>query len=96
MQSQKQCLAGSSKYAGKYKEENMTAQIRLSGSLRDVTGGKEENTVESGFTIRETLVSLGIQPLTVALVMVNDEQSNKDYVIQDGDKIRVMAVVGGG
>jgi hypothetical protein len=56
----------------------MTAQFRLSGSLRDVTGGKEENMVESRHTIRETLVALGIQPLTVALVMVNNEQSNKD------------------
>ncbi len=74
----------------------MTAQFRLSGSLRDMTGGKEEYTVESGVTVRETLVSLGIQPLTVALVMVNNEQANKDYVIQNGDKIRVMAVVGGG
>lgn len=74
----------------------MSAQFKLSGSLRDVTGGKEEYMVESGVTVRETLVSLGIQPLTVALVMVNNEQSNKDHVIQDGDKIRVMAVVGGG
>lgn len=74
----------------------MTAQFRLSGSLRDMTGGKEEYTVELGVTVRETLVSLGIQPLTVALVMVNNEQANKDYVIQNGDKIRVMAVVGGG
>ena len=74
----------------------MSAQFKLSGSLRDVTGGKEEYTVESGVTVRETLVSLGIQPLTVALVMVNNEQSNKDHVIHDGDKIRVMAVVGGG
>ena len=74
----------------------MTAKFRLSGGLKDVTGGKDEYTVESGHTVRETLVSLGIEPLTVALVTVNKVRDNKDYVIRDGDEIFVMAVVGGG
>lgn len=74
----------------------MAAEFRLSGSLKDVIGGKELYSVESGRTVREILVSLGIEPLVVALVIVNEAQSNKDYVIRDGDKVRVMAVVGGG
>jgi sulfur carrier protein ThiS len=74
----------------------MPANFRLSGSLKDVTGGQDQYTVESGHTIREILVSLGIEPLTVALVVVNKIHQNKDYVIQDGDEILVMSVVGGG
>jgi sulfur carrier protein ThiS len=74
----------------------MSAKFRLSGSLKDVTGGKDEYTIESGRTVRETLVSLGIEPLTVALVTVNKLHESKDYVIRDGDNILVMAVVGGG
>ena len=74
----------------------MPAKFRLSGSLKDVTSGKDEYTVESGRTVRETLETLGIVPLTVALVVVNEEQQEKDYVIQDGDVIRVLAVIGGG
>jgi sulfur carrier protein ThiS len=74
----------------------MSAKFRLSGSLKDVTGGKDEYAVESGLTIRATLVSLGIEPLTVALVIVNKMHESKDYVIRDGDEILVMAVVGGG
>jgi sulfur carrier protein ThiS len=74
----------------------MTAKFRLNGSLHDVIGGPGEYTVESGRTVTETLVSLGIQPLTVALVVVNKEHQKKDYTIQDGDDVFVMAVVGGG
>jgi hypothetical protein len=49
----------------------MPANFRLSGSLKDVTGGLDQYTVESGRTVRETLQSIGIEPLTVALVVVN-------------------------
>jgi molybdopterin converting factor small subunit len=35
-------------------------------------------------------------PEVVALVVVNEEQRSKDYVIQEGDVIRVLAVIGGG
>jgi sulfur carrier protein ThiS len=74
----------------------MTATIRPSGALRDVVGGKSEIQVEAGRTVRETLAVVGIKPEVVALVVVNDEQRTKDYVIQDKDVIRVLAVIGGG
>jgi sulfur carrier protein ThiS len=52
--------------------------------------------VEAGSTVRVTLENAGIRPELVALVMVNDEQRDKDYVLQDGDILKVMAVIGGG
>jgi sulfur carrier protein ThiS len=74
----------------------MPATLRPSGSLRDAVGGKAEVQVEAGRTVRETLAALGIVPEVVALVVVNEEQQSKDYVIQEGDVIRVLAVIGGG
>ena len=35
-------------------------------------------------------------PEVVALVLVNDEQQSKDYLLQDGDTVKLMAIVGGG
>jgi len=74
----------------------MPATLRPSGSLRDLVGGQDEVQVEIGRTVRATLTSLGIVPEVIALVVVNEEQRSKDYVIQEGDIIRVLAVIGGG
>jgi sulfur carrier protein ThiS len=74
----------------------MPATLRPSGSLRDLVGGQAEVQVEAGRTVRETLAALGIVPEVVALVVVNEEQRSKDYLIQEGDVIRVLAVIGGG
>ncbi|MBE3067016.1 MAG: MoaD/ThiS family protein [Chloroflexi bacterium] len=74
----------------------MPATLRPSGALRELVGGLAEVQVEAGRTVRETLAALGIVPEVVALVVVNEEQRSKDYVIQEGDVIRVLAVIGGG
>ena len=74
----------------------MPAILRPSGSLRDLVGGQAEVQVEAGRTVRETLAALGIVPEVVALVVVNEQQRSKDYLIQEGDTIRVLAVIGGG
>ncbi len=74
----------------------MSATLRPSGALRSYIGERDEIQVESGRTVRETLVSLGIPPELIALVVVNGEQQSKDYVIQEGDVVRVLTVIGGG
>jgi len=74
----------------------MPAILRPSGSLRDLVGGQAEVQVKAGRTVRETLAALGIVPEVIALVVVNEEQRSKDYMIQEGDVIRVLAVIGGG
>lgn len=75
---------------------NMTATLRVLGPLTAYVGGKKELEIEAGNTVRETLDALGILPEAVAMVSVNEELQAKDYVIQDGDVIRIMAVIGGG
>lgn len=74
----------------------MTANLRLSGGLKDVVGGRDRFDVEPGRSVREILIGLGIVPDTIALVVVNNEQQSKDYIIQEGDSIRILAVIGGG
>jgi sulfur carrier protein ThiS len=74
----------------------MSATMQLSGGMKDVTGGRDRFEVEPGRSVRETLVGLGIVPDIVALVVVNNEQQSKEYIIQEGDTIRILAVIGGG
>jgi sulfur carrier protein ThiS len=74
----------------------MPATLRLGASLKILIGGRDEYAVEPGRSVRETLVSLGIKPELVAMVSVNEEMQTKDYVIQEGDAVRLLAVIGGG
>lgn len=74
----------------------MTATFRLGDLLKNLLGSKGEYAVEPGHNVRETLISLGIKPELIAMVTVNNEMQSKDYLIQDGDTIMLMAVIGGG
>jgi sulfur carrier protein ThiS len=74
----------------------MTAIIRPLGMLKSYIGDLKEVTVESGFSVRNTVTQLGINPDLVAGVFINGEQQTKDYIVQDGDDIKLLAVIGGG
>jgi len=74
----------------------MTAIIRPTSALRIYIGNKDEAVVEAGRTVRETLISLNIKPELIALVVIDGENKSKDYIIQDGDIVKVLAVIGGG
>ncbi len=74
----------------------MSAILHPYGTLKSYIGGETELAVESGRTIRQVLQALGMPPEVVALVLVNDEQQSKDYVLQDGDMVKIMAIIGGG
>jgi sulfur carrier protein ThiS len=74
----------------------MTATLRLGASLKNLLGSKGEYTVAPGRNVRETLISLGIKPELIAMVTVDNEMQTKDYLIQEGDTVMLMAVIGGG
>ena len=74
----------------------MSVIFRPLGMLKSYIGNEKEVAVDAGRSVRETLDILGINPDLVAGVFVNDEQQSKDYILQDGDKVKVMAVIGGG
>jgi sulfur carrier protein ThiS len=72
------------------------ATIRLVGILKSYANGNSAVTVASGESIRDSLKRLGIPSELVALATVNQAPQSKDYVIQEGDVITLLAVVGGG
>jgi len=74
----------------------MLAYIRPIGTLKSYIGGQTEVAVDAGRTVRETMTALGIPPEIIALVLVNDAQQAKDYVLQDDDVVKLIAVIGGG
>jgi sulfur carrier protein ThiS len=70
--------------------------VRPVGTLKSYIGGQTEVAVDAGRTVRETMTAIGIPPEIVALVLVNEVQQAKDYVVQDGDVVKLIAVIGGG
>lgn len=74
----------------------MSVIIRPLGMLRDYLKGEKETRVAAGQTVRQALASLSIPPEVVALVLVNDQPQDKDYLLQEGDLVKILAVIGGG
>jgi sulfur carrier protein ThiS len=74
----------------------MTATLKLHGPLKDYASGQAQVSVPSGQSIRQALIGLGVPPELVALTVVNEEPRSKDYLLQPGDVVRLMAVLGGG
>ncbi len=74
----------------------MPAKIRPIGSLKTYTAGQPEVPVEAGRSVRETLAALGIPSEVVAGVFLNDVLLSKDYVVKEGDILKLIAVIGGG
>ena len=74
----------------------MSVLLRPVGMLKNYVAGQAEVSVAPGQSVRDTLAAVGIPPELVALVMVNDVQQRKDYSLQDGDVVKLIAVIGGG
>ncbi len=74
----------------------MPAILRFSGHLKEFTGGRAEIAVEAGRSIRAALTEIGVRPEVVALVVVNETHGDKDHILQEGDVVKVIAVIGGG
>lgn len=74
----------------------MSVIIRPAGALKSYIAGKAEAVVEAGQPLKQALSALGIPSEIVALVVVNEEPEAKDYILQEGDVVRLIAVIGGG
>ncbi len=74
----------------------MPVKIQPLGMLKTYIQNENERLVAAGVTVRQAMEELGIPPEVVALVLVNSEQQTKDYILQDGDVVRLLAVIGGG
>ncbi len=74
----------------------MTARLRPLGVLKTYIDNQAEVEVPAGKSVRETVKALGIPPEIIALVLVNDEAETKEYLIREGDCVKLIAVIGGG
>ncbi len=74
----------------------MTVQIRPVGQLKSFFNNQLVITVDPGKTIREILLEAQIAPEMVAGVVVNGDLQTKDYVLQEDDDVKLMAVMSGG
>ncbi len=75
----------------------MPVSLRPIGHLKSQVNGQTEITVAAGLTVRAALKQVGIPPEVVALVVINGlHQTDKETILQDGDVVKLMAVIGGG
>ena len=72
------------------------AEIVLIGRLKQYVGGRDRLSVESGQTVPEFLEALGIERRAVSVIIVNGRRVSRDYVLRDGDEVRLLALIGGG
>jgi sulfur carrier protein ThiS len=67
------------------------------GHLKSMVNNQTELTVPAGMTVREALTSVNIPSEVVALVVINGaHQTDKDTILNEGDVVKLMAVIGGG
>lgn len=74
----------------------MTVTLIPVGMLKDYVGGQGRLELAAGLTVREMLEMVGIPPALVAGVLCNDVLVAKTHRPQDGDVVKVLAVIGGG
>ena len=73
-----------------------TAELHPKGLLKEYTGGQDRILVPSGIPLRVALTTHGIPPELVAMAFVNQTPKQKDDLIQPGEIIDLVAIVGGG
>jgi len=66
------------------------------GFLKEYAGGQDRLELAAGPTVAEMLEAVGIPPALVAAVVRGDDLVPKDYRPQDGESIKVIAIMGGG
>lgn len=74
------------------------AEVELTpvGILKRYVSDQSALVVTAGRTVAEVLEDLGIPPELVAIVMVNGLQQPKSYRLQEGDKVKLVPLMGGG
>lgn len=67
------------------------------GGLKAYAGGREQVEMDSGSTVEQLLERAGIEGALVAAVIdEEDELVTLDYRPQDGERLKLIAVMGGG
>ena len=75
----------------------MSVILRPIGHLKSMVNDQAELAVPAGISVREALALIHIPSEVVALVVINGvHTTDKDTVLNDGDVVKLMAVIGGG
>ena len=74
----------------------MAATIHLVGQLKRIFDNQPSINIEAGQTVREFLIAAHVMPEMVAGVVVNGDLQTKDYILQDNDDVKLIAVMSGG
>jgi molybdopterin converting factor small subunit len=78
----------------------ITVEIRLGAALREHLNLSDERPLRLELADRASLPdlyrALGLQPEQVAFCTVNNRYPPENYLLQDGDQLRIMAHAVGG
>ena len=75
----------------------MSVTLRPIGHLKSLVNDQVDISVPSGISVREALALIKIPSELVALVVVNGvHTTDKGTILNDGDVVKLMAVIGGG
>jgi len=78
----------------------MRIKLVLFGYLKNLVKedfrGKDEIEFSSPLTVKEALDSLGISGYHVSSIQINGQPAKDNQVLNDGDELRVVPLVGGG
>jgi len=66
------------------------------GRLKRMLEGRDRLEVQPGQTVEELLVALGLRTGSAAVVIVNGSRVTKSYVLEAGDRVRLLPLIGGG
>lgn len=70
--------------------------MTLVGLLKKYGPAESRLAVEPGQTVLEVIGDLGLDADLVAFVMVNGRQKFKSYRLREGDRVKLVPMVGGG
>jgi sulfur carrier protein ThiS len=73
-----------------------SVEVTLVGVLRHYVGGQEQVFVEAAQSIHDVILALGMRPWLVSVVMVNGVRSEKSYILQPGDRLKLLPLISGG
>jgi sulfur carrier protein ThiS len=74
----------------------MSVTIHLVGQLKSIFNNQSTINVDAGQTVRKFLIAAQVMPEMVAGVVVNGDLQSKDYILQDADDVKLIAVMSGG
>lgn len=74
----------------------MRISVKTIGLLKDYHPGESDLIIDPGISVRQVILMLNIPTQLVAMVIVNDVQTAKEYILNDDDRVQLIAVQGGG